>query len=604
MEKEINQGSCIIVYTRQPEKSYPEGLAYSAHFALGSNGSYEALNGNYGILYPESTIDSEDIIHVKGLKSPWIFPMAESGYGIAAVRINEDGSADEESRGKALIFTTADFIRFEERGLLSLNTDTDVKSIQCHYDNEEKCYRIMWEDYLGNTHLNISEDILSLLSRSEGCSAVLENTAEALCMPEGAVPGNSVEISSVLSSQISIHWNKPACTKIEVQNPVEISCKEELESLKATAVYSDGSTTEKPVVWDIEGLDFDKPGAYHVSGQVKDESFKFPLARGYGDPIIFKWEGKYYFIATNDNENDVGLYVREADSIPGLFHEGIEQHLILPLDEERGFIQTFWAPEFHVIGGELYILFAVSGTKWGPQCHLMKLKKGGHIIDPAAWEDPVRVQRQDGSWLTKDGITLDMTYIEVPGCSYMVWSYRMHIGTPKDTGSMLYIATVNPDSPWKLTSEPVLLSRPLYGWENLQNTINNEGPYAFIANGKIYLAYSGGASDSFTYTLGMLTANVGDNLLDLSVWRKREAPVLSHYSVKGEFGPGHNSFFEDESGNLMIAYHGEESIDSHIRCVGIRRVHFNILNEPVFDMSAEEDLNPALVNVETEIRIL
>ena len=65
---------------------------------------------------------------------------------------------------------------------------------------------------------------------------------------------------------------------------------------------------------------------------------------------------------------------READAVEGLF-SGAEEHLILDKDEERGFIQTFWAPEFHQIGGELYILFAVSGVKWGPQCHMMKLKK-------------------------------------------------------------------------------------------------------------------------------------------------------------------------------------------------------------------------------------
>ena len=67
-------------------------------------------------------------------------------------------------------------------------------------------------------------------------------------------------------------------------------------------------------------------------------------------------------------------------------------------------------------------------------------------------------------------------------------------------------------------------------------------------------------------------------------------PVLSFYSVKGEYGPGHNSFFVDEDGNLMIAYHGETELKSHLRCDGVRRVHFDIQGEPVFDMSVERDL--------------
>lgn len=67
--------------------------------------------------------------------------------------------------------------------------------------------------------------------------------------------------------------------------------------------------------------------------------------------------------------------------------------------------------------------------------------------------------------------------------------------------------------------------------------------------------------------------------------------------MKGEYGPGHSSFFIDEDGSLMIAYHGETSLESHLRCDGIRRVHFDIQGEPVFDMSAKRDLNPALEEV-------
>ncbi|MCH9276395.1 hypothetical protein JS533_008970 [Bifidobacterium amazonense] len=48
-----------------------------------------------------------------------------------------------------------------------------------------------------------------------------------------------------------------------------------------------------------------------------------------------------------------------------MFAPDATQHLILPYDESRGLIQTFWAPEFHVIGGEAYILFTVGGSVWG-----------------------------------------------------------------------------------------------------------------------------------------------------------------------------------------------------------------------------------------------
>ena len=51
----------------------------------------------------------------------------------------------------------------------------------------------------------------------------------------------------------------------------------------------------------------------------------------------------------------------------------------------------------------------------------------------------------------------------------------------------------------------------------------------------------------------------------------------------------------------MIAYHAEDALEHHLRCDGIHRVHFNIHGEPVFDLSAKRDLDPALSQVETEV---
>lgn len=77
--------------------------------------------------------------------------------------------------------------------------------------------------------------------------------------------------------------------------------------------------------------------------------------------------------------------------------------------------------------------------------------------------------------------------------------------------------------------------------------------------------------------------------LDIFVWKKRCAPVLFCYSIEGIYGPGHNSFFTDAQGNLMIAYHAEDALEHHLRCGAIHRVYFNIHGEPVFDLSAQRD---------------
>ena len=314
----------------------------------------------------------------------------------------------------------------------------------------------------------------------------------------------------------------------------------------------------------------------------------FPLAVGWADPVIFSWQDKWYFLATNDNNNNIGLFIREAGSVAGLFAPEAESCCILDYDEDREFIQTFWAPELHVIGGEAYILFAVSGRQWGPQCHMMRLKKGGRLTEPADWETPVRVCRRDGSFLAETGISLDMTYFRAGGTSYLVWSYRFGIGTAADTGSMLYIATMDESKPWMLTSEPVLLSRPLYGWENQRGTINNEGPYPLLLGDKVYLAYSGGGACDPTYAVGYLVAQQQADLLDVRNWYKEPAAMLHRGSVEGIEGPGHNSFFWNEKGELMVAYHAQEMDRHHMRCTTFHRVYINGQGMPLLHVPLED----------------
>lgn len=415
---------------------------------------------------------------------------------------------------------------------------------------------------------------------------------------------DALAVDAEIAGAAIAYWSPIRQQRVVLPEEAAVKSPAELERVCAEVLYSDGSRAVKSVRWDAASVDFSRPGVHEIGGEIIRQAFPFPLAEGYGDPVIFRWEGKWHFLGTNDNLDDIGLYIREADTVEGLFAPGVEEHLILPFDAARGFEQTFWAPEWHLIGGEAYILFAVSGHEWGPQCHMMRLKKGGSVIRAEDWEDPVPVVRRDGSPLSTDGITLDMTFIRAASGAYVTWSYRRHIGTPMDTGSMLYIATIDEREPWRLTGEPVLLTRPLYGWENVAGTINNEGPHALVLDGKVYLAYSGGSANAYTYALGLLTADGADDLTLLSSWEKSIPPVLSFHSVPGEYGPGHHSFYQNEYGEWMIAYHGETGLHEHLRCDGIRRVHFRADGTPYFQMSAEEDLPEAARSVRLRVRVL
>ena len=525
----------IRVYTRPVDpESYPAGLANSVHLAVETeDGGVRPLNRNYGILFAKGSVSADNTIVPKGIRNPGILSLGGGVIGITGERILEDGTPDETCAGKLLLWKTRDLIHFGEAVL------TDPESI------------------------GPAEDTL--------------------------------EIDASAVQEALLWWSPVVHTGTSVPETIRVRSEQELDDTPALLTYSDGSCRQKKISWDKRDIRFDCPGTYEVKGVIRRQAFRFPLTKGYGDPVIFPWEGKWYFISTYDNLGDIGLYAREADDPHGLFAEDVTEHLILPYAPERGFVQTFWAPEFHVIGGQLYILFAVSGHAWGPQCHLMKLKKGQSIVEADSWEEPVRVVKKDGSPLADGPITLDMTCLKAESGTYVVWSYREHIGTPMDSGSMLYIASIDEREPWKLTSDPVLLTRPLYGWENVAGTINNEGPHAFVKDGIIYMTYSGGAAAGYTYALGLMTARADADLLDLRSWTKSMTPVLTFYSVEGEYGPGHNSFFVNEEGELMIAYHAETDMKSHLRCDGIRRVHFRKDGTPYFQMSAAQDIREETV---------
>lgn len=604
MEGIYEKNACYLTaYTREPEPGlYPSGLARSVHFAISYDGkSFEALNHNYGILFAQADVTSANTLNTKALKNPYIFALAQGGWGIAAVRLKESGEADPDSRGKILLWRTENFTEFTFLGLLPLYGNGQMECVRIHYVPERNEYVATWTDENGCWKIH-GTDLYHWISDSVS-PAVWKEEKSPCFLPYGAIPGNIVAVDANAYDRIRVYWGRLTHVDTMVPSEIEVSSSQDIAAVKAQAVYSDGSTALKKVDWDISQVDFSKPGIYNVEGTLRGNPFHFPLTHGTGDPVIVPWKGKYYYLSTNDTSGDIGLYVREADCPEDLFAPDVERHLILDVDEEKQFIQTFWAPEFHIVGGEPYIFFAVGGKVWGPQCHVMHLKPGGRFTDPDAWETPRRVLRQDGSPLTEDGITLDMTCIKAGGRVYAAWSYRFGIGTPQDTGSMLCIAPLNEKEPWKLAGEPMVLSRPLLSWENVEGTINNEGPYAFVTKEKVYLSYSGGAANSYTYAVGLLTADPNSDLADPANWEKSLTPVLTYYSVDGEYGPGHNSFFRDDFGDLWIAYHGETDMVSRLRCAGIRRVHFDLQGRPRFDLSAERDVSPRLSRVVMQVKV-
>lgn len=595
----LNSDHMILCYTREPQEDmlYAKRLAYSMHLAYyDPNGNFVALNHNSGILFAKATENGDCTMNPKSLKSPCLFTLKDGGFGVAAVRVTAGGEPDNESKGKVLLFETDDLLQYREVGFLDLKADVFVTEITCEYNSAGRVYVLCWRDEQGRWHRNETKDIFVL----NGASAPVDTGEVTLPVIgtgiEGAVPHNMISVTAEVEARLKQRLSTPKNTSIEVPETITASSPLELKNYKAKAVYSDGTAHEKTVDWFGSCANWAKPGVYTLKGSVHQDHYPFPVAYDRADPCIRKWKGHYYFIATNDADNNHTLYIRRADSITGLI--GAKEVLLLDsftYDDVKGLL---WAPEFHIIKGELYIFFAcTTGEFFYEESNVMKLRTGGDPLNRDDWSRPVRVVKKDGSYLCEAGktISLDMTVIE--GDEYYVaWSERQFL--PVDIGAWIYIARIDPDEPWKLTSDPVLLTKPEYGWEN-NHTFVDEGPFVLKTDRHLFLTFSGAAVDA-TYVVGLLTADLNSDLLDPQSWTKCNYPLLTSQSVPGEFGPGHNAYVTDDNGDVWNSYHARPGVDGP-RSTGLRRVHFDIDGYPVLDLTEEKDLNPALQMVSTKL---
>ena len=124
-----------------------------------------------------------------------------------------------------------------------------------------------------------------------------------------------------------------------------------------------------------------------------------------------------------------------------------------------------------------------------------------------------------------------MTCLKLKGEYYVIWSQRQFL--PVDQGAWLYIAKLDPTQPWRLITDPVVMAKPEYGWEN-NNVFVVEGAYALFRDGKNFVTYSGALVDA-TYCVGLMTIEPDADLLDKNNWVKSNYPIPTSRSVPGEF---------------------------------------------------------------------
>lgn len=621
----------LLSYTREPKEDiiYGVRMAYSMHLAYrGEDGKFHPFHHNEGILYAKAVQDPEDgTLEARTMKKPWLFALKNGGYGILAIRTGAEGEADDSSQGCVLFFTSRDLVHYEEKGLCRLQESGEIAEVRCVYDAASGGYRVCWQTEAGTwlEGLGIMPEnaVESAASPANGrvqddtraqaearemlrldAASVKETagpgipaqtfTAQELEPAEGAVPCSTVVISEEESAYLLKKLLTPVCVGMALSKKGPFRSMEELKAVRAVTSYSDGTKVERKIDW--EELPDGTSGI--VRGRVHQEHFPNPFAAHRADPVCMYRDGKYYFIATNDADDNHTLYMRRADTLEGILTA--EETLFLDSHTYPGIGGLLWAPEFHEVDGRLYVFHAAtSGEFYYEESRVRKLREGGDPYCKEDWSEPRMVVKKDGSPLCEEGkvISLDMTTFSYEGKTYAMWSQRQFL--PVDQGAWLYLAQIDEKEPWKLVTDPVCIAKPEYGWEN-NHTYVVEGPYALERDGQLMITYAAAAIDA-TYTVGLLKPVMGSDILDPENWRKSNYPLMSSASVEGEYGTGHNSYLTDENGLVWNFYHMRAGVDGP-RSSAARRVHFDIDGEPMLDVTEERDLPEAYRSVEARIK--
>lgn len=582
---------------------------HAMHLALSRDGkTFTPLRNNTGVLFPEATFNEGKVQGTtKTMLFPWLFRFQDGTFGVCAVRRNQY-APDPLSIGCMMLYRSKNLVRYEFDGFLRLDDSEEIMNPRCRWDDEKSAYYLEWETEKGlfcgyTKHFKEVWDV----SASDKTNFAV---ADSYIIPD-TNPGNVIEISEEEAEYINRYFGIIYNTGVApMEYTVKVGKAPGLADLpKATCLYNDGSTHDKAVNWDkniFDKIDFSKPGEYELSGEVYQKEYPFPVMSEFiSDPSILYYKEKFYLLGTGERS----VSFRVSDTIDGLFTaEPIEVYKIPDSDTEHS---NMWAPELHIINGIPYVFTTVGKHQWYTvRSHVLRCT--GDPANPNDWEAPRLVLKPDGTELNEKGISLDMTYFCVDGVHYVMWSNRIILGEGDSYGSIyepadIHIATIDPDEPWQLTTNPVQIIRPKYGWDRMATEVD-EGPYMIRNGDDLFVSISGSSTGlSHLYCVGLLHAKRGNNLLSSDGWDWLPYPVLTKESVENELGPGHNNFVKDpDSGDDLMIYHavpGSHSAEPSGRRMGIRRVHWGANGYPYLEMTPERDLNPKFKKVTLKITV-
>lgn len=270
-----------------------------------------------------------------------------------------------------------------------------------------------------------------------------------------------------------------------------------------------------------------------------DSLFLNPIHTSGPDPWVFQANDSYYLTFTTGF--NVTLY--KSDIMSDLSDAYSRAVWTPPASGPNS--KNIWAPEIHKVGDKWYIYYAADdGDNKNHRMFVLENSSEDPVV--GTWTDRGMLELPDDKW------AIDGTILEHNEQLYYLWS-----GWEGDVNGRQDIYICKMDDPLTPVGERVLLTKPELSWEtNGVNPTVTEGPQVLKHDGKIFIVYSAGGCWTDGYTLGMLTADEGADLMSPESWEKSQEPVFSQYPEGNAYGPGHNGFFKSVDGTEdWIIYH-------------------------------------------------
>ena len=295
-----------------------------------------------------------------------------------------------------------------------------------------------------------------------------------------------------------------------------------------------------------------------VTVKVDGTQFTNPLmGPASADPFFYYKDGYYYYVRSSYG----GLTVSKAKRFQDI---GNVPRVMVYSQEEAPSEATrnWWAPEIHYLEGNWYIYWAANdGKSENHRMFVLESTDPNNAQAPYVMKSqlaPTKLNERTGEWevdAAEDMWAIDGTvFTNKDGRSYFLWA-----GYDGSAGNFQKLFIAEMLNPWTLKGGRTLISQPELPFEIRGGGYKlNEGPQVVKKGNKVHVLYSSCQANYDWYSLGLLSADADDDLLNASSWTKNPGPVFtkSNNSADESFGTGHAMVVQSPDGTEdWLIYH-------------------------------------------------